>query len=158
MFRRKNRESGFTLVELMIVVAIVGIASAIATPNYLRWNARYQLRQAAAEIQSQLALARLSAMNRNSLVSTTLAVSAGRVQLLAVDANGNQVIPPTQMMASVTGLSPAPASVAFSPLGTRSGGGTANQLIVISNSVGLSYSVQITPRGKIKWCAASTCT
>jgi prepilin-type N-terminal cleavage/methylation domain-containing protein len=156
-FGRKDCQGGFTLVELMIVVAIIGIASMIATPNYLEWNARYQLKQAATEIQSQLVLARLVAMNRNSPVSVTLAVNAGRVQFSAVDANLSQVIQPVEMMSTVIGLSPAPASVAFSPLGTRSGGGTTNQLIVISNNRGLSYSVQITPRGKVKWCAASTC-
>ncbi|MEQ1790810.1 MAG: prepilin-type N-terminal cleavage/methylation domain-containing protein [Nitrospira sp.] len=157
MLGQKSRAGGFTLIEMMIAVAIIGIGSAIAVPSYLSWNARYQLKQAATEIQSQLVLARLMAMNRNSAVTMNLAVNAGRVQIAAVDAGLNQVIQPTQMMSSVTGLSPGPANVTFSPLGTRSGGGTANQLIVISNNQGLSYSVQITPRGKIKWCAASTC-
>jgi type IV fimbrial biogenesis protein FimT len=157
MFGRKNRDGGFTLIEVMIVVAIIGIAAAIGTPNYLEWNARYQLRQAATEIQSQLVLARLVAMTRNSPVSVTLAISAGRVQFSAMDASLSQVIQPIQMMSTVTGLSPAPTSVAFSTLGTRSGGGTTNQQIVITNNRGLSYSVQITPRGKVKWCAASTC-
>ncbi|MFI5223424.1 MAG: Tfp pilus assembly protein FimT/FimU, partial [Nitrospirales bacterium] len=43
MLGRKHRESGFTLIEVMIAVAIVGTATAIAVPNYLEWNARYQL-------------------------------------------------------------------------------------------------------------------
>ena len=43
MKNRNSRNSGFTLVEIMIVVAIIGLLAAIAIPNFVRARSTSQM-------------------------------------------------------------------------------------------------------------------
>lgn len=61
----KNRQTGFTLIELVVVVSVIAILSAIALPRYINMQTQARVAKAQAifgSIKSASALARASCM------------------------------------------------------------------------------------------------
>ena len=73
-----RRQSGFTLVELMITIGVVAILSAIAVPNFISWIPKYRLKAAASELFSNMQLARMTAVKENTTCTVTFSQGPDR--------------------------------------------------------------------------------
>ncbi len=62
MERMKGRREGFSLVEVMIVIALIGIVATIAVPNFQNYIRNRNLKTAAQEISSEFFVTRERAL------------------------------------------------------------------------------------------------
>lgn len=112
---------GFTLVELMIVIVVLGIVSMLGVPSFTRVMANNAVKGAANEAYADLQYARSESVQRNATVTVTFSTSgyqitaAGGTTLKVVTLNGPNlaagvgatvVFSPTRATAAVTGSAP----------------------------------------------------
>lgn len=71
-----SKQAGFSLIEMMIVVAVMGILAAVGLPNYQAWIQNTQIRTAAESIQTGLQKARIEAVKRNVSVKFVLGANS----------------------------------------------------------------------------------
>jgi len=70
-----NKESGFTLIELMMVIAIIGILSILTIPNMIGWQDSSKLRIAVNHLRGDLEKGRSWAIKQNVVVMTQFTAS-----------------------------------------------------------------------------------
>ena len=84
----RTRQSGFSLIELLIVIAIIMVVAAMATPNVMNAINNIRLRGSAGDVAGLLQLCRQAALHDNRYYTVKPATVTG-AQAAYVDLNYN---------------------------------------------------------------------
>jgi type IV fimbrial biogenesis protein FimT len=82
MMRKRSVSRGFTMVELMVVVALVAIILALAVPSFTGTLARKRLEGVASELATDLQYARSEAAQRNAAVRVIIGTDCYAVHVV----------------------------------------------------------------------------
>jgi type IV fimbrial biogenesis protein FimT len=84
-------ERGFSLIEIMVVIAIVAIAMTFAVPNIVGWKTKQRFLTAANDVHEAVKVARSAAIKQNTNAIVQFDTANHRVTVFAdLDGDGNQ--------------------------------------------------------------------
>ncbi len=89
MLNNRHQQSGFSLIELLIGFALIGILTVVAIPAFQHWIRNTEIRSAAETIANGIQIARTEAITRN--VTVQMVIGPGTGWTVSEAATGTQI-------------------------------------------------------------------
>jgi type IV pilus assembly protein PilA len=144
-----HAQKGFTLIELMIVVAIIGILAAIAIPQYQDYTARSQVSRVVGEISALKTAAETSLLRGQTIVSNDTE-GTGETDLGWTESDLVEAINDGKDQVDVTGGGTDTPTIAVT-LGGNAGANVDGAVVTLSRTAGGVWTCEVTPSSSGGW-------
>ena len=74
-----RRNSGFTMYEMMVVIAIIAILATVTMPSFLSWLTAHRLRGASINLIADMEMAKIRAIRENTFVAVQFGTNQYRI-------------------------------------------------------------------------------
>jgi prepilin-type N-terminal cleavage/methylation domain-containing protein len=149
VLRNRLGAGGVTLIELVVVMAIIAIMGAFMAPAIGEWVDNYRIRQTARDIVSTLQLAKIRAISTHVDYRVVFTVANENYRLERNDPSTGWSLEGSDLNAArgvdIDNTNFTSDIVRFNPSGTSSSGS-----IFIDNVKGKQYQVVVSPTGRIR--------
>lgn len=151
--RMKDSRKGFSLVEVMIVVALIGIVATIAVPNFQNYVRNRNLKTATQEISSEFFVTRQRALAESRTYRLVFDVGNNRYTTEEQTAPGMWTVRQTKQVAAsaaandgivIDAANTTATTFTFQPRGTISMGGTVS----VKNSINSIANITVNFPGR----------
>ena len=140
------RTRGFTLTELMIVLAVFGILVAAALPSYNDFVRNQRVKNASFDVFSSLVYTRSEAITRNASVTMTPVVAGSWTSGWTVTAGGGTVVRTQDALTNITIT--GPANVVFTGSGRLSSDAATPFELTASGASVTTRCITLDPSGR----------
>lgn len=145
--KNRTRHSGFSTIELVVVLAIAAIIAAIALPGWKSWSHNAALNSSIRQIQSELHAIKMRAAAENVGFQFAYLQDANEYTIQR-DSSPLQTKPITQGTTITKS-----GTISFSPRGTAGG-----NRVRLRNAAGACRQIVVSATGRVRICTPGSCT
>ena len=148
--RAMRHAAGFTLIEILVVVAIVSILAAVTMPTVAGAMDRYYILSAGQQVASTIRAARVQAVGKNMQLRVRFNYPAAGQYQVVRHSDGTTAVGQVQILPRDVSFQDGAADIAFDTNGRLTTGSVAAAIVVTNGTAADNRTINVSTSGRVQ--------